>query len=190
MSRKLQLNLTELDYTRSTKVTDQYRDTKYLIVGKWGLIADTFSIYSISGEVVATVRQQSLGMTPKFDLYYLDQFVGSSVIHFTIHYTTIFINGVNWLVTGNQDKQTYRVMHGRTRIATIKSYSQSDQVIRIMDVNNTNHEPLVLAIASIFNHPSLAHASRLKLGVLNKAPVKPKLESENIQTLHTNQNKR
>lgn len=189
MSRKLQLNLTELDHTRSTKVTDQYRDTKYLIVGKWGLIDDTFSIYSISGEVVATVRQQSLGMTPKFDLYYLDQFVGGSVIHFTMHYTAIFINGINWLVAGNQDKQTYRIMHGRQRIATIKSYSQSDQVIRIMDVDNTNHEPLVLAIAAILNHPSLAHASRLKLGVLNKAPVKPNLESENISTLH-NENKR
>ncbi|MEE8823623.1 hypothetical protein LASUN_14250 [Lentilactobacillus sunkii] len=184
MSRKLQLNLTELDHTRSSKVTDQYRDTKYLIVGKWGLVSDTFSIYSISGEVVATVRQQSLGMTPKFDLYYLDQFVGSSVIHFTMRYTTIFINGINWLITGNQEKQIYHIIHGRDRIATIKSYSQSDQVIRIMDIDDTNHEPLVLAIAAILNHPSLAHASRLKLGVLNKAPVKPKLQGENIQATH------
>lgn len=183
MSRKLQLNLTELDHTRSSKVTDQYRDTKYLIVGKWGLISDTFSIYSITGELLVSVRQQSMGMTPKFDLYYLDQFVGTSVIHFTMHYTTIFINGINWLITGNQDKQSYRIIRGRTHIATIKSYSQSDQVIRIMSVDNIDHEPLVLAIAALLNHPSLVHASRLKLGVLEKIS-NPKLESENIQTLH------
>lgn len=124
-----------------------------------------------------------MGMTPKFDLYYLDQFVGTSVIHFTMHYTTIFINGINWLITGNQDKQSYRIIRGRTHIATIKSYSQSDQVIRIMSVDNIDHEPLVLAIAALLNHPSLVHASRLKLGVLEKIS-NPKLESENIQTLH------
>lgn len=168
MSRKIQLNLTELDHTRSTRVTDEYKDTKYLIVGKWGLISDIFSLYSITGELLAKVCQQSMGTTPRFDLYYLHQFVGSSIIHFTLHYTTIYINGINWLITGNQEKQSYTISHGREKIATIKSYNQSDQVVRIIDVDKTDHEPLVILIAAILNHPSLVHSSVVKLPSLEK----------------------
>ncbi|EHL97980.1 hypothetical protein HMPREF9103_01804 [Lentilactobacillus parafarraginis F0439] len=132
MSRKIQINLSELDHTRSCRIIDEYKDTKYLIVGKWGLVSDTFSVYSLTGEVLATVRQQSLGTTPRFDIFYLHQFIGSSVIHFSMHYTTLYINGINWLIIGNQEKQSYTITHGRQKIASIKSYAQADQVIRLM----------------------------------------------------------
>lgn len=175
MSRKIQINLSELDHTRSCRIIDEYKDTKYLIVGKWGLISDTFSVYSIGGDVLAEARQQSLGVTPRFDLFCFNQFVGSSVLHFSLHYTTLFINGINWLVVGNQEKQSYTITHGRQKIATIKSYAQADQIIRIMTVENINHEPIVALIAAILNHPSLVHASKLKLPSLEKYPkgVKP-----------------
>ncbi|GAF37111.1 hypothetical protein [Lentilactobacillus farraginis] len=168
MSRKIQINLSELDHTRSCRIIDEYKDTKYLIVGKWGLVSDTFSVYSITGDVLAEARQQSLGTTPRFDLFCVGQFVGSSVLHFSMHYTTLFINGINWLVIGNQEKQSYTITHGRQKIATIKSYAQADQIIRIMAVENINHEPIVALIAAILNHPSLVHTANLKLPALDK----------------------
>ncbi len=177
MSRIIQINLSELDHTRSCRIIDEYRDTKYLIVGKWGLVSDTFSVYSLTSSVLAEAKQQSLGITPKFDLFYLHQFVGTSVIHFSMHYTTLFINGINWLVIGNQEKQSYTITHGRKRIATIKSYTRADQVIRVMKVDDIKHEPMVALIAAILNHPSLAHTSKLNLRSLEKYPksAKPQL---------------
>lgn len=177
MSRKIQINLSELDHTRSCRIIDEYKDTKYLIVGKWGLVSDTFSVYSLTGEVLATVRQQSLGTTPRFDIFYLHQFIGSSVIHFSMHYTTLYINGINWLIIGNQEKQSYTITHGRQKIASIKSYAQADQVIRLMDVGDIKHEPIVALIAAILNHPSLVHTAKLNLRTLAKYPkgVKPSL---------------
>ncbi|GHP15128.1 hypothetical protein YK48G_25530 [Lentilactobacillus fungorum] len=184
MSRIIQLNLSELDHTRSSRIIDEYKDTKYLIVGKWGLISDTFSVYSVSGDVLAKVRQQSMGISPKFDVFYLHQFVGSSVINFSMHYTTVFINGINWLVIGNQEKQFYTIWRGRERIATIKSYGESDQVIRLLKVDNIKHEPIVVAIAAILNHPSLVHTSRIKIRELGKLSPKPSPNWENFHPLH------
>lgn len=184
MSRIIQLNLSELDHTRSSRVIDEYKDTKYLIVGKWGLVSDTFSVYSITGDILAKIRQQSMGRTPKFDIFFLHQFVGSSVINISMHYTTIFINGLNWLVIGNQEKQSYTIWHRREKIATIKSYGQSDQIIRLIKVDTFKHEPLVVAIAAILNHPSLVHTSRIKLRDLGTLAAKPNPNWENSQPFH------
>ncbi|EHO54485.1 hypothetical protein [Lentilactobacillus kisonensis] len=184
MSRIIQLNLSELDHTRSSRIIDEYKDTKYLIVGKWGLISDAFSVYSVSGDILAKVRQQSMGINPKFDVFFLRQFVGSSVINVSMHYTTIFINGIDWLIIGNQEKQSYVIWHKREKIATIKSYGQSDQIIRLIKVDNIKHEPLVVAIAAILNHPSLVHTARLKLRELGKLTPKPDPNWENSRLLH------
>ncbi len=163
MSRKVQLNVTELDRTRATKVTDEYKDIKYLVVGKWGLIDDGFDIYSKENEVLAQVKQRSLGTTPRFDLFYYDNFVGSSVVHFSLYFVTIYINGLNWIVTGSAKKQFFTIHRGGHKIAEIKSYNESDKGVRIIDTTRTVNEPLVIAIAAILNHPSLVHLSKLRV---------------------------
>ncbi|AQW21868.1 hypothetical protein PL11_008035 [Lentilactobacillus curieae] len=156
MARKVQINVSELERSHATKVVDKYDDSKYLVVGKWGLVSDSYSIYSIAGEVLSEIKQKSLGTSPQFEIWYDDALVGSSMVNFSLHFSTIYIKGLNWLVVGNDVKQNYVIYSGRKRVGSINSYNTHNDVVRIVSANEIDEEPILVSIAAILNHPVAA----------------------------------
>lgn len=155
MSRKLWLNLSELDSKHTTKVVDDYNDYKYLITGRWGVSQDNFSVYSVSNALLAEVNQIGRSSMPKFTLHYLNRFVGTSIVNINLHYLTIYIGGLNWLITGNLNKQKFTIRKGTKIIATINSHLKNGDIIREVWISEMNLEPLLITIAAVIKHPQI-----------------------------------
>ncbi|GAY72720.1 hypothetical protein [Lentilactobacillus kosonis] len=153
MARKIQINVSELERSHATKVINEFSNNQYLVVGRWGLVTDSYSIYSRSGELLCEIKQATLGTSPRFDIYYLDKLVGTSIINLSLHYSTIYIKGINWLIIGNEVKQNYSIIKKQKRIGTIHSFNTHGDVVRIISTDNINDESIMVAIAAILNHP-------------------------------------
>ncbi|WP_268912856.1 hypothetical protein [Lentilactobacillus sp. SPB1-3] len=153
MARKIQINVSELERSHATKVINESSNKQYLIVGRWGLVSDSYSVYSTSGELLIEIKQKTLGTNPQFDIWYLDELIGSSLIHLSFHYSTIYIKQLNWLIVGNEIKQNYMIIKNRSRIGTVHSFNTRGDVVRIINTENQTDEPILVAIAAILNHP-------------------------------------
>ena len=66
--RQLYLRDHATDLHGTTIIRDHQGRSCYLLVGKWGMHYDVLSLYAINGALLAEVKQQSLGMLPKFSL--------------------------------------------------------------------------------------------------------------------------
>ena len=75
--RNLYTRRTELSNRGTIRIKDSSGRLIYLLVGKWGLSPGVLSVYNVTGERLAEIKQRTLGFFPKFDLYDRRHHVGS-----------------------------------------------------------------------------------------------------------------
>ena len=92
--RKLYLNQAALSAKATTVIRDADNESRYLLVGKWGLRADVLSVYTISGALEAEVKQETLGLLPKFRLLYHRQMVGRVSKTLGVIREVLFVRGL------------------------------------------------------------------------------------------------
>lgn len=148
--RQLYLNQAALSARATTVIRDADNQSRYLLVGKWGLRADVLTVYLINGSLEAEVRQESLGLLPRFRLIYHRQTVGRVNKTFGLIREVLFIRGLNWVVMGTLTTGGFRIYHGRALIATIQRVDQRDQTL-VLTVDQPDHEALVVCLAAILD---------------------------------------
>ena len=149
--RKLYLNQAALSAKATTVIRDANNDSRYLLVGKWGLRADVLYVYTIDGALEAEVKQETLGLLPKFRLLYHRQVVGHVSKTFGVIREVLFVRGLNWVIMGNITSGHFSITHGRERIASIDRVSQSGGGTIALTVDQPDHEALVICLASILD---------------------------------------
>ena len=117
--RKLYSYRNRLSTRGTTTITDENGSNVYLINGRWGMHAGVMSVYSSSNLLEAEIKQRSLGMLPKFDLYKKRKYAGSIRRYYGVSREMLFVKKLNWLIMGNLSTYNYRVFHGRECIMTI-----------------------------------------------------------------------
>lgn len=152
MSRILFFNQAELDQFQKTRIIDEYKDTKYIVTGNWGNVGNKICIYSIRNETLAKIEQVTNGNNPKFNLFYKDQFIGSSVLNTSLIHSFIYINGVNWIVLGNNQSDKFIIQRSIHQIAKISPVSFSNNSVYQITSNKISQEPLIIAIVTIIQH--------------------------------------
>lgn len=149
--RKLYLNQAALSAKATTVIRDEDNASRYLLVGKWGLRADVLSVYTISGALEAEVKQETLGLLPKFRLLYHRQMVGRVSKTLGVIREVLFVRGLNWVIMGNINSGHFTITHGRESIASIDRVSQSGGGTIALTVDQPDHEALVICLASILD---------------------------------------
>ncbi|WP_125583333.1 LURP-one-related/scramblase family protein [Levilactobacillus cerevisiae] len=149
--RTLYLNQAALSAKATTVIRDTSNQSCYLLVGKWGLRADVLSVYTIAGDLEAEVKQESLGLLPKFRLIYHRQTVGRVSKTFGLIREVLFVRGLNWIIMGNLNSGHFKIYHGRDLIATIDQVSQSGGGTATLAVDQPDHEALVICLAAILD---------------------------------------
>jgi len=149
--RKLYLNQAALSAKATTVIRDADNESRYLLVGKWGLRADVLSVYTINGALEAEVKQETLGILPKFRLLYHRQMVGRVSKTFGVIREVLFVRGLNWVIMGNINSGHFTNTHGRESIASIDRVSQSGGGTIELTVDQEDHEALVICLASILD---------------------------------------
>ena len=148
--RQLYLNQAALSARATTVIKDAKNQSRYLMVGKWGLRADVLTVYLIDGSLEAEVKQDSLGLLPRFRLLFRRQPVGRVSKTFGVIREVLFVRGLNWVIMGNLNSGRFRIFHGRELIATIAPVSADGQTLSLQ-VDQPDHEALVICLAAILD---------------------------------------
>ncbi|MDT6980132.1 hypothetical protein [Levilactobacillus zymae] len=173
--RQLYLNQAALSARATTVIRDAQNQSCYLLVGKWGLRADVLTVYLIDGSLEAEVRQESLGLLPRFRLLYHRQPVGHVSKTFGVIREVLFVRGLNWVIMGNLNSGRFRIFHGRELIANIAPVSADGQTISLA-VDQPDHEALVVCLAAILDR--WAKHQQRRLNPLKNRGWAPGLSSE------------
>ncbi|AKP63783.1 LURP-one-related/scramblase family protein [Levilactobacillus koreensis] len=149
--RKLYLNQAALSARATTVIRDADNQSRYLLVGKWGMRADVLSVYTIAGELEAEVKQETLGLLPKFRLLYHRQTAGRVNKTFGVIREVLFVRGLNWVILGNLNNGHFRITHGKDTIATIDQVRASGGATVELTIDQPDHEALVICLAAILD---------------------------------------
>ncbi|WP_283583028.1 LURP-one-related/scramblase family protein [Limosilactobacillus difficilis] len=149
--RKLYLRDRATD-SSATVICDQDGQQIYLLTGKWGFRHDALSLYTMSGDLLAEVRQLSLGITPKFALYQNHQRVGTVGKSLGFLKEIVYIQGISWLIVGNGINNHYRFLQGSRLIATLAPVDKTGLNVAELKVYDQADEPLAILVATILNH--------------------------------------
>lgn len=150
--RTLYIHQHTTDLRGATTVKDTDGQTAYLLVGKWGLRNDVLSLYAVSGELLAEIRQLTLGILPKFAIYQNHQQIGVIGKSLGVFREVIYIHGLNWIIVGNMLKESYRVYHGTQLIFSFKSQASDGQTFGILQVTDERYEPVSIVISGVLSH--------------------------------------
>lgn len=146
--RTLYIGQNSLAAKGASVIRDVDHRSIYLLIGKWGRRQDALSLYRISGDLIAELRQTTLGIRPQFDIYQHNQKIGSLSRHIGLFNEMIYISSLHWLVVGNFHSGNYRVYHGTSLV--MESHRQDDQ--RILTVTAEKDEPVCICIAATLDH--------------------------------------
>lgn len=150
--RRLYLRDHATDLHGTTIIRDYQGRSCYLLVGKWGMLHDVLSLYSISGALLAEVKQQSLGILPKFALYLDRQQVGTVSKSLGFVREVIYIRGLNWMIVGSPFSGKYRVFQKNHLVFSIRPVAFTGDYYHELKVNHGSDEPLAILIASVLEH--------------------------------------
>lgn len=150
--RKLYLRSQSASTKNVTVVHNIHGQQAYLLTGRWGLRADVLSLYSISGQLLAEIKQASFGLVPRFHLFQNRQQVGSVGLSLGFSRELVYIRGLNWIVVGHGSQNRYRIFQGRRLVCDIQPVEKSGFTVSELTVNCEVDEPLSLLLAAVLNH--------------------------------------
>ncbi|MFO8069482.1 MAG: hypothetical protein R6U02_05865 [Alkalibacterium sp.] len=146
-------------------VTDTTGQEVYLIVGKWGRVGDKLSVFSLDGERLIDVKQVILSLFPKFRLFKDGNKIGSLKKRpglRGIKNPFFTITRLNWIITGNYDKQQFTVSRFGKKIGTIDKSVTYMGEFYCVDFIKEQDIPVALAIAVLLDHYAVSKSSVLK----------------------------
>ncbi|WP_051237810.1 LURP-one-related/scramblase family protein [Lacticigenium naphthae] len=136
-------------------VKDSCGDDLFLIVGKWGRIGDSLSLYNMHGELLFEAKQTILSLFPKFELFEKNKKVGTLVKRPSLRAPYFTVHPMHWLITGNFEEQQYTIRDKAkviTRVEKTYSYVGDFYSLEIID---EEYAPISCILAVIIDHYSI-----------------------------------
>lgn len=127
----------------------------YLIIGKWGRLGDKLAIYTIDGRQLVEAKQVILSVFPKFRLYQDGKKIGSLKKRpglTGIKKPFFTVTRLNWVISGDYDKQTFTVRRFGRKILTIQKIVAFSGEQYVLNIQNNRLEPIACVIAPLLDH--------------------------------------
>ena len=78
----------------------------YILTARHGIINGGFDLNTLSGNPLGSIRQKTVSVFPRYDLYIADRNVASVKKMFGVWHQFIFISKLNWVAMGNFAQQS------------------------------------------------------------------------------------
>lgn len=135
-----------------TVVFDEHHQPSYIVSGRYGLTGEGFTVYTISGDALAEIKQISLGVLPRFDLFLHQKKVGRINRLFGFWHEFILVSDLNWLITGDLLNYHYKITHRTETIMELDQSSIALGEIYTLSITNEQDAPLCICLAMILDH--------------------------------------
>ncbi|KRM06532.1 hypothetical protein FC89_GL000680 [Liquorilactobacillus ghanensis DSM 18630] len=136
----------------ASTVTDKNSQAVYLVVGKWGRHNDVLSVYAISGELLAEIKQTGFGIFPSFNLYLHNQHVGRLKRYHFGKKDLLLVRKLNWMIIGDIYSFNYRIYHRKDLIMQLAEVSLLTGNYLELKITAEKDEPLCLCIVAILDY--------------------------------------
>lgn len=136
-------------------VTDTMGQEVFLIVGKWGRVGDKLSVFAMNGDRLLDVKQVVLSLFPKFRLFKDGKKIGSLKKRpglKGIKNPFFTITRLNWIITGNYDKQQFTIRRFGKKIGTVDKNVTYMGEFYVVEFFKEQDAPIVCAVAVLLDH--------------------------------------
>ena len=133
---------------------DQNHDI-FLIIGRWGQLNDTLSLYTVTGRCLIRITQQTLSFFPTFQLTINQQSAGKIKKYpgfLGIGTPYYIVKKFNWVASGDFKTQHYTVTCGSQLIMTVDKALTSAGECSLLSIERAHHAPLCCILAVIIEH--------------------------------------
>ncbi|WP_225049167.1 LURP-one-related/scramblase family protein [Lacticaseibacillus kribbianus] len=134
-----------------TVVKDEHTRPAFILNGRHGLANDGFNLHTIDGTHVGSIRQRTMGMFPRYDLYLSQLRVGSVKKMFGVWHEFVFVSDLNWLIIGNMLANNYHIYHGMKAVTTIAAVGAGTGTTFVIDIKNPRDVPAGILLAAILD---------------------------------------
>lgn len=157
----------------------------YLIKGRWGRKSDHIELFSIEGDLLVKIKQKTLSLFPRFDIYDPRQKIATIQKHpgfLSLKPPYFTVKPLNWTISGNFEKRQYQIRSKTETLMTIQKVATSRGDHYYLFVYAENDEPLCVAISVIIDHWINEHQPQTlsdedhnyQLGFLNFRLINPR----------------
>lgn len=129
----------------------------YILNGKHGLANDGFMLHNIAGDELGEIRQKTVGLFPRYDLYVDRQRVGSVKKMAGVWREFIFVSDLNWMIIGNLLANQYHIYHGVKSITTIAEAGTASNTVFKLDIPDQKDVVAGLLLAAILDRWRQVH---------------------------------
>jgi len=124
----------------------------FILVGRWGVKGDVLSIYSMNGDVLATVKQTTYAFPSHFDLYHKQEKIGSLGRLFSFNRDIYLVKQLNWLVLANVNKQSYRIYSLKERLMLMTKQTTYQGDYYKLSIKNEELAPICICIGAVMDY--------------------------------------
>lgn len=149
--RRFYLKSQGLENKGATAVSDENHNSKYLLVGKWGIKSDTLSVYDMSGQLLSELKQLSVGKLPKFKLFLEGVEVGTVITPVDFIKGLLFVQNLHWLIVGDTVTCHFKIYRGLSTILEINRVQINGSAYIELNVYDQEQIPLFICLAAILD---------------------------------------
>ena len=158
-------------------VSDENHNGKYILTGKWGIKNDALSVYDLSGNLLAELKQISVGVRPKFNLFMTDKLVGkvSTPLFFVKGF--LWVKKLNWIIAGDTINCRFKIYHGCKKNFEVNRVQIGDRAYIEINTFDEEYIPLYICIAVILDRwiqrrPPLKHPNIVRRWKIDSASTR------------------
>ncbi len=149
--RRFYLKSQGLENKGATVVSDENRNSKYLLVGKWGIKSDTLSVYDMGGKLVSELKQLSVGTLPKFELFLRGTKVGTVTTPVGFIRGFLLVHNLHWWIVGDTVTCHFKIFRGFSTILEINRVQINGSTYIELNVFDQEQLPLFICLAAILD---------------------------------------
>lgn len=125
---------------------------QFLLVGTWGVKGDALSVYSMSGDLLASVKKVPWSFGIRYDLYDSHEKVATMkrIFHFNVDF--YYIQNLGWHVLGDVSKHHYTVHSFTRKVMTMDSATFPNGDYYVLDIPESQEAPLAICVASVLDY--------------------------------------
>lgn len=136
-------------------VMNESGDNVFLIVGKWGRLADKLSVYAMDGKRIVEARQVILSVFPKFRIYQDGKKVGTIKKRAGwrgVDQPFFTVTRLNWVISGDYDKQIFVARRFGKKVLEIEKSISFSGEFYTLTFQNEKIAPVACLISQLLDH--------------------------------------
>lgn len=143
-------------------VKNEKGNDAYLIVGKWGRVGDSLSLYNMSGDLLVEAKQTLLSVYPTFDLLVKGKKIGTLIKRPGIKRPYYRIKKLGWMITGDFLAQKYTIREKMHTVMKFEKTSSFTGDFYSLSITEKRDAPLCCVLAVIIDHYSFDRKTNLR----------------------------